>query len=113
MFLKAPTDYLIDIRKKKASRLNHLRDKQWLEDNIEDDRLAEEFSDVTISHLDLLKNYYKMCDLLEMEPDIRGYAWAWWNYLGLQDIMLKKKYKYIAQVRRDLKECFGDFNGSS
>ena len=104
-------DYIIDIRKKKSSRLNHLHDKQWLEDNTEDDIASEDFADVTISHLDPLKNYYKMCDMMEMEPDIEFYSWAWWNYLGIQHILLNKEYNYIEKVRNNLKECFGDFNG--
>ena len=111
VFLKAPMDYIIDIRKKKSSRLNHLHDKQWLEDNTEDDIASEDFADVTISHLDPLKNYYKMCDMMEMEPDIEFYSWAWWNYLGIQHILLNKEYNYIEKVRNNLKECFGDFNG--
>ena len=113
VFLKAPKNYIIDVRKKKSSRLNHLHDKEWLENNTEDDSLSEEFADVTISHLDPLKNYYKMCEIMEMESDIEWYAWAWWNYLGIQHLLLNKKYNYIEQVRNNLKECFGDFNGSS
>ena len=52
-----------------------------------------------------------MCDMMEMEPDIEFYSWAWWNYLGIQHILLNKEYNYIEKVRNNLKECFGDFNG--
>jgi hypothetical protein len=113
VFLKAPKDYIVDIRKKKSSKLNHLLDKQWLVNSTEDDKLSEDFADVTITHLDPLKNYYEMCEIMEMESDIKWYAWAWWNYLGIQHLLLDKKYDYIEQVRSNLKECFGDFNGSS
>lgn len=113
IFLKAPAEYLVDIRRKKAGQIPICHNHSWIEDNTEEDSLSEQYADITISHLNPLENYYEMCDLLEMEPDIKWYAWAWWNYLGLQDILLKKKYSHIAEVRRNLKECFGDFNGSS
>ncbi len=93
-------EYINELRKWKSAAIKtpafeairnfrSVKQKSWHRSITDDLSTQIEHYDVIIKYFNPIENYYELCSILKMQPDIDFYKWAWIGYLTWQKVFLK------------------------